>query len=88
MEIVISIVKIALIIVYFYGLFKVMEHSSIWVKILGIVVAFGIVQLALSLQIGNTPILNAFDNGLLMQACTMTMVALGLNLISGCILCG
>jgi len=83
MEIFISIVKIALIIAYFYGLLKVMDHSSIWVKILGIVVAFGIVQLALSLQFGDFQVLNAFDNGLLMQACTMTMVALGLNLIYG-----
>ncbi len=34
-------------------------------------------------QFGDTRILNDFDRGLLFQACTMTMVALGLNLIYG-----
>ena len=80
---IISIVKIALIIAYIYGLLWILNKPQMWLKILGIVVAFGIVQLALSLQFGDFQILNAFDSGLLFQACTMTMVALGLNLIYG-----
>jgi branched-chain amino acid transport system permease protein len=80
---ILSIVKIIGIIAFFYGLMKVLGHSSLWVKALGVVAAFGIIQLMLSIPVGDSPILNSFDSGLLMQACTMTMVALGLNLIYG-----
>ncbi len=66
-----------------YGLLQVMGSASKWVRIAGIVAAFGIVQLAISIKIGNQPILNNFDTGLLFQGATMAMVALGLNLIYG-----
>ncbi len=46
-------------------------------------VAFGVVQLAFSLQFGEFQLFTAFDQGLLFQAITMAMVALGLNLIYG-----
>jgi branched-chain amino acid transport system permease protein len=78
-----SIVKIAAVLGWVYALLQVMGTASKWVRVLGIGVAFGIIQVALSLKVGNTPILNDFDAGLLFQACTMTMVSLGLNLIYG-----
>lgn len=80
---IISIVKIFGILAYIYGFLWVLGHSSKWVKIVGIVVAFGIIQLALSLQFGNFQILTDYDRDLLFQACAMTMVTLGLNLIYG-----
>lgn len=83
MDTIFSIFKIGLIIAYIYGLLWVMNKPQKWLKIVGVVVAFGIVQLALSVQFGDFQLLNAFDSGLLLQACTMTMVALGLNLIYG-----
>jgi branched-chain amino acid transport system permease protein len=78
-----SIVKIAAVLGWTYALLQVIGNASKWVRILGIVVSFGVIQLALSLKIGNASILNDFDAGLLFQACTMTMVSLGLNLIYG-----
>lgn len=78
-----SVVKIAAILAYLYGLFWALGRSNKIVKIAGIVVAFGLIQLGLSVKFGETQILNDFDRGLLFQACTMTMVALGLNLIYG-----
>jgi branched-chain amino acid transport system permease protein len=80
---ILSIVKIVAVVAFFYGLLKIMGHSSIWVKAAGIIGAFMIVQLALSVPVGDSPILNSFDSGLLLQSCTMAMVALGLNLIYG-----
>ncbi len=77
-----SIVKIAAVLGYIYGLLWVLGHTNKIVKIGGIVVAFGVIQLAL-LEYGDFQLLNNFDSGLLFQACTMTMVALGLNLIYG-----
>ncbi len=81
--IILSIVKIAAILAYLYGLMWVLGHSKFWVKILGLVVAFGIIQLALTIKVGTDTILSSFDSGLLFQACAMTMVSLGLNLIYG-----
>lgn len=78
-----SFVKIAALLAYLYGLLKVLGHPSKWVKVAGVLVAFGIVQTALSLRIGTFQIFNDFDRGLLLQATSMTMVALGLNLIYG-----
>ncbi|MCX6029207.1 MAG: branched-chain amino acid ABC transporter permease [Chloroflexi bacterium] len=78
-----SIVKIVAILAYLYGLLWVMGHSNKIVKVAGILLAFGIVQAALLVEFGETRVLNDFDRGLLFQACTMTMVALGLNLIYG-----
>ncbi|HPH98360.1 MAG TPA: branched-chain amino acid ABC transporter permease [Anaerolineaceae bacterium] len=77
-----SLVKIIAILAYIYGLLWVMGHANRWVKIGGIVLAFAVVQLALT-PFGDFQILTAFDQGLLYQACAMTMVALGLNLIYG-----
>lgn len=77
-----SIVKIAAIIAYFYGVLWVMSLPSRWLKIGGMVVAFGIIQLGLT-KFGSFQLLNDFDSGLLFQACAMAMVALGLNLIYG-----
>lgn len=80
---IISIVKIAVVIAWIYGLLRVMGHASKWVKIAGIIILFGIVQLAISVPVGDSPLLNNFDTGLLFQACTIAMVSLGLNLIYG-----
>ena len=80
---VLSIVKIASILLYLYALLVILGHSSRWVKVAGVVVAFAIVQFALSFSAGDFQILNDFDRGLLFQAATMTMCALGLNLIYG-----
>jgi branched-chain amino acid transport system permease protein len=74
----ISIVKIFLIIAYLYGLLWVLGHPRLWVKVVGVVAAFLLVQVALT-----TEVLNNFDSGLLFQATSMMMVALGLNLIYG-----
>jgi len=78
-----SVVKIVAVLGWLYGLLQVMAHASRWVKIIGIIAAFGVIQIAFTLKIGDQSILNDFDAGLLFQACTMAMVALGLNLIYG-----
>jgi branched-chain amino acid transport system permease protein len=94
-SILLSFVKLIVVIAYLFGLFWIMGVKvkkvkiggkevdlSRVVNILGIVVAFGIIQLAMT-RFGSFQLLNNFDIGLLYQACTMTMVALGLNLIYG-----
>jgi branched-chain amino acid transport system permease protein len=80
---VVSIVKIAGIIGWVYGIVWALGQPSRWIKIVGIVGAFGIVQMAISIPIGGSPILSDFDSGLLFEACAMAMVTLGLNLIYG-----
>ena len=90
-----SLVKIVAVVAYLYGLFWVLGIKvkplqiggktvdfSLAAKVVGVFVAFGVIQLALT-GIGGSPLLNNFDSGLLYQACTMSMVALGLNLIYG-----
>lgn len=77
-----SVVKILGILAYVYGLLWVLGHKNKWVKIGGIVLAFGVVQLALT-DFGGFQLLNDFDRGLLFQSCAITMVSLGLNLIYG-----
>ena len=77
-----SVVKIVAILAYLYGLLWVLNRKQLWAKILGVVVAFAVVQLAIT-PIGGFQILNDFDSGLLFQASTMAMVAMGLNLIYG-----
>jgi len=79
----VSILKIAAIIGWVYGVAWVLGQSSRWMKIGGMVAAFGIVQLAISLPVGGATLLSDFDSGLLFQACAMAMVALGLNFIYG-----
>jgi len=78
-----SIIKIAGLLAYVYGLLWVLGHPSKRVKIVGVAAAFGIIQLALSLNIGGFQILTGLDNGLLFQASAMAMVVIGLNLIYG-----
>jgi branched-chain amino acid transport system permease protein len=77
-----SLVKIFALLAFIYGLMWALGHPKWWVKALGLVIGFGIVQLALT-PIGSFSILSSFDEGLLFQATTMAMVALGLNLIYG-----
>ena len=77
----ITIVKIVAVIAWVYGLLWVMSKSR-WLKIIGIIAAFGVIQLALT-SFGDFQILNDFDRGLLFQASAMAMVVLGLNLIYG-----
>ncbi|MCX6055404.1 MAG: branched-chain amino acid ABC transporter permease [Chloroflexi bacterium] len=92
---ILSFVKIVAVIAYLYGLFWVLGvkvkrieiagrsiDPSFAVNILGGIVAFGVIELALT-EFNGFSILNQFDSGLLFQACTMAMVALGLNLIYG-----
>jgi branched-chain amino acid transport system permease protein len=94
-SILLSLVKMIVVIAYLFGLFWVMGLKvgkitlggkkvdiSRWINLLGAVAGFGIVQLAMT-KFGGFQLLNNFDIGLLYQACTMTMVALGLNLIYG-----
>jgi len=82
-DLILTVVKIAAVLGYLYGLLWVLGRKSMIVKIVGILIAFGIVQAGLSVKIGSFQLFNDFDRGLLFQACTMTMVALGLNLIYG-----
>ncbi len=77
-----SVIKIIAILGWIYGVLWVLGLKAWWAKVLGIVAAFGIVQLGLS-PLGSLQILNDFDRGLLFQASAMAMVAMGLNLIYG-----
>jgi branched-chain amino acid transport system permease protein len=78
-----SVIKIAALMAYIYGLLWVLGHPSKRVKIIGIVAAFIVIELALSLNIGGFQIFNGLDRGLLFQAAPMAMVVIGLNLIYG-----
>ncbi len=78
-----SIIKIGAILAYLYGLLWVLGHKKLWVKVVGVVAAFAVIQIGLTVSFGSEPILNDFDSGLIFQAASMTMVALGLNLIYG-----
>jgi len=78
-----SVLKIAAILAWIYGLLWALGHESHAVKAVGIVLGFAVIQLAHSVQIGDFAIFNDFDRGLLFQACAMAMVVLGLNLIYG-----
>jgi branched-chain amino acid transport system permease protein len=77
-----SALKIVAVLAYLYGLLWVLNRKQLWAKILGIVVAFAVVQIAIT-PLGGFQVMNDFDTGLLFQACTMAMVAMGLNLIYG-----
>jgi branched-chain amino acid transport system permease protein len=81
-----SILKLIGVVCFIYILLWVLGHASKWVKIVGIIVIWGVMQIALSLPLpfnDNSPLLNNFDYGLLVQSCTIAMVSLGLNLIYG-----
>ena len=79
----ISIVKIAALVAWVYGLLWGLGRDSLSTKCVAVVAAFGVIQLAISVAPGGIQIFSDFDSGLLFQACTMAMVALGLNLIYG-----
>ncbi len=78
-----TIIKIAGIIAWVYGILWALDQPSRWVKLAGVLGAFAIVQIAISVPLGGSPIFSDFDSGLLFQACAMAMVSLGLNLIYG-----
>ena len=77
-----SIVKILAVLAWVYGVLWVLGRKPLWAKIVGLIAAWGIIQLGLT-NFGGFQVMNDFDKGLLFQACAMTMVALGLNLIYG-----
>ncbi len=79
----ISVVKIVAVLAWVYGVLWVLGRKPLWAKIVGIVAAFGDRPAWLLTEFGGFQVLNDFDRGLLFQACAMTMVALGLNLIYG-----
>jgi branched-chain amino acid transport system permease protein len=78
-----SIVKLAALIGWIYGLLWGLGRPKAWQKAVTIILAFGVIQAAILAKFGDIALFSAFDQGLLIQACTMTMVALGLNLIYG-----
>jgi branched-chain amino acid transport system permease protein len=77
------IVKLVFLVAWIYGLLRVLDLKGWWRKGLGLLVAFAVIQLLFSLQFGDFQIFSPFDQGLVFQACTMAMIALGLNLIYG-----
>jgi branched-chain amino acid transport system permease protein len=77
-----TIVKIGVIIAFFYGMLWVLGRKELWKKAAGVLAAFVLGQIAFS-TFGEFQLLSDFDQGLVYQACAMTMVALGLNLIYG-----
>jgi len=78
-----TIVKMAALVAWIYGLLWGLNRKPLWQKALTVLLAFGVVQVAFLLQFGDFAIFSAFDQGLLFQAITMAMVAVGLNLIYG-----
>jgi branched-chain amino acid transport system permease protein len=80
---VVSILKIVGIMAWIYGVVTALGHPSLWIKLGGLLGAFAIVQIAISVPIGGAPLFSDFDSGLLFQACAIAMVSLGLNLIYG-----
>ncbi len=75
--------KIAGVLALLYFLLWMMGRQRTWQKVLGILAVFGLVQVAFSVRFGGSQLFNNFDQGLVFQAATMAMVALGLNLIYG-----
>lgn len=78
-----SVVKMSAILAWLCGLIWILGRPGAAVKGAGCLAAFGVIQVAMALPLGGRTILDDFDIGLLFQACTMAMVALGLNLIYG-----
>ncbi len=77
------ILKLVFLVAWIYGLLRVLDLKGWWRKGLGLLVAFAVIQLLFSLKFGEFQIFSPFDQGLVFQACTMAMIALGLNLIYG-----
>jgi ABC-type branched-subunit amino acid transport system permease subunit len=80
---VLTIVKMVALVAWIYGLLWGLGRPRLWQKALTVLLAFGVIQLCISLQFGDFQIFSPFDEGLMFQAITMAMVALGLNLIYG-----
>jgi branched-chain amino acid transport system permease protein len=78
-----TIVKMIALVAWIYGLLWGLGRKRIWQKSATLVLAFGVIQAVIWTRIGDFALFSAFDQGLLFQAITMTMVALGLNLIYG-----
>ena len=78
-----TIVKMVALIAWIYGLLWGLARKRLWQKAATLVLAFAVVQAVILTKIGDFALFSAFDQGLLYQAITMTMVALGLNLIYG-----
>jgi branched-chain amino acid transport system permease protein len=78
-----TILKMAALVAWIFGLLWGLGHKEVWKKALTILLAFGVVQGAMLLNFGDYSVFSGFDQGLLYQAATMAMVALGLNLIYG-----
>ncbi len=77
------ILKMGFLVAWIYALLRVLDLKTWWQKLLGLLACFGVIQLLFSLQFGEFQIFSAFDQGLVYQAVTMAMIALGLNLIYG-----
>ena len=78
-----TILKMAALVAWIFGLLWGLARKEIWMKAVTIVLAFGVIQAAFLIPLGDTTVFSVFDQGLLYQAVAMTMVALGLNLIYG-----
>jgi len=83
MDLLYLILKMAALLAWIYGLLWGLARKPVWQKAVTIILAFGVIQGLFLLEIGDFAVFSAFDQGLLYQAITMTMVALGLNLIYG-----
>ena len=71
------------LVAWIYGLLWGLGRKKVWQKAATLILAFGVIQGVIWINIGDFALFSAFDQGLLFQAITMTMVALGLNLIYG-----
>ncbi len=78
-----TILKMAALIAWIYGLMWGLKHKLLWQKALTVILAFAVIQAVFLIQFGDFALFSAFDQGLLFQAVSMAMVALGLNLIYG-----
>jgi branched-chain amino acid transport system permease protein len=78
-----TVLKMMALLAWIYGLLWGLAREKLWEKALTIVLAFAVIQGAMLFNVGDFSLFSAFDQGLLYQAITMTMVALGLNLIYG-----
>jgi len=83
MDLLYLILKMAALLAWIYGLLWGLGRKAVWQKAVTIILAFGVIQGLFLLEIGDFAVFSAFDQGLLYQAVSMTMVALGLNLIYG-----
>ena len=79
----ITVAKMAALIAWIYGLMWGLARKPLWQKAVTVLLAFGVIQFVFVLQFGDFSVFSVFDQGLLYQAVTMTMVCLGLNLIYG-----